>query len=64
MTFEDWKIALPIQLKGLVGNLNDGAKESLSVQEPQPMQVYKWQDDEGQWRTFQVRRPISRLLRK
>ena len=24
-------------------------KESLSVQEPQPMQVYKWQDDEGQW---------------
>ena len=49
MTLEDWKIALPIQLKGLVGNLNDGVKESLSVQEPQPMKVYKWLDDEGQW---------------
>ena len=49
MTLEDWKIALPIQLKGLMGNLNDGVKESLSVQEPQPMQVYKWQEDEGQW---------------
>ena len=27
MTLEDWKIALPIQLKELVGNLNDGVKE-------------------------------------
>ena len=32
-----------------MGNLNDGVKESLSLQEPQPMQVYKWQDDEEQW---------------
>jgi hypothetical protein len=49
MALEDWKIAVPIQLKGLVGNLNNGVKESLSVQEPQPMQVYKWQNDEDQW---------------
>ena len=49
MTLENWKIALPIQLKRLVGNLNDGVKESLSVQELQPMQVYKWQDDEFRW---------------
>jgi hypothetical protein len=48
MTLEDWKIVLPIQLKGLVGNLNDSVKELLSVKEPRPMQVYKWQDDERQ----------------
>ena len=41
MTLEDWKIAVPIQLKGLVGNLNDSVKELLSVKEPRPMQVYK-----------------------
>ena len=48
MTLEDWKIVLPIQLKGLVGNLNDSVKELLSLQEPKPMQVYKWQYDERQ----------------
>ena len=49
MTLDDWKINVPVQLKGLVGNLTSGAKKSLSVQEQQPMLVYKWQDDEKQW---------------
>ena len=49
MTLDDWKINVPVQLKGLVGNLTCGAKKSLSVQEQQPMLVYKWQDDEEQW---------------
>jgi hypothetical protein len=49
MTLDDWKINVPVQLKGLVGNLTSGAIKSLSVQEQQPMLVYKWQDDEAQW---------------
>lgn len=49
MSLDDWKTNVPVQLKGLVGNLTSGAKKSLSVQEQQPMLVYKWQDDEEQW---------------
>jgi len=33
VTLDDWKINVPAQLKGLVGNLISGAKKSLSVQE-------------------------------
>lgn len=49
MTLDDWKIDVPHQVKDLVGRLTSGAKESLPVEEQQPMQVFKWQDDEGQW---------------
>ena len=28
MTLDDWKINVPVQLKGLVGNLTSGAKMS------------------------------------
>ena len=33
MTLDDWKINVPVQLKGLVGNLTSGAKMSPPVQE-------------------------------
>ena len=49
MTLDDWKINVPVQLKGLVGNLTSGAKMSSPVQEQQSKLVYKWQDDEEQW---------------
>ena len=49
MTLDDWKIDVPVQIKDLVGKLTNGAKKSLPVEEQQPMQVFKWQDDEGQW---------------
>jgi hypothetical protein len=49
MTLDDWKINVPVQLKGLVGNLTSGAKMSPPAQEQQPKLVYKWQDDEEQW---------------
>ena len=49
MTLDDWKINVPVQLKGLVGNLTRGAKMSPPVQEQQSKLVYKWQDDEEQW---------------
>jgi hypothetical protein len=49
MTLNDWKIDVPHQVKDLVGSLTRGAKKSPPVEEQQPMQVYKWQDDEGLW---------------
>ena len=49
MTLDDWKIDVPVQLKGLVGNLTSGVKMSPPVQEQPTTLVYKWQDDEEQW---------------
>ncbi len=49
MTLEDWKIDVPVQIKDLVGNLASGAKNPLPLEEQQPMQVFKWQDEQGQW---------------
>lgn len=49
MTLEDWKIDLPVQIKDLVGNLTGGAKKLSPVEGQHPTQVFKWQDDEGQW---------------
>ena len=49
MTLDDWKIDVPVQLKGLVGNLTSGVKMPPPVQEQPTTLVYKWQDDEEQW---------------
>mgnify|MGYP001185718679 CR=1 FL=1 len=49
MTLDDWKIDVPVPIKDLVGSLTGGAKNPLPVEGHQPMQVFKWQDDEGQW---------------
>ena len=49
MTLDDWKIEVPDQIKDLVKGLSRGTKKSLPDEGKESLQVYKWQDDEGQW---------------
>ena len=50
MTLDDWKIELPDSVSRLMGQASSGIRSSDPGESAsEPMQVYRWQDENGQW---------------
>jgi hypothetical protein len=47
MTLDDWKVELPASLRGFFAD--KFAEKSVEPEQPPAADIYKWQDDDGQW---------------